>query len=276
LYNSLVALASMGGLGIVLSVGLVIAAKKFAVQVDERIEEIEIALPGVNCGACGFAGCRSLAEAIAEGKAPVNGCPVGGIDVASKIAEIMGTASGNAPERKVAQVLCKGGCAEATQRAEYDGPNDCRIMNIIQGGDKGCTYGCLGGGTCVEVCPFNAMYMNENGLPVVIEEKCTGCGKCVEACPRDIIILVGEEYGVHIRCRSFAPGKEVRQVCKVGCIACRRCEKECPYDAITVTNNLAQIDYDKCTVCRKCVAVCPVHTIEEQEGKPEIKAKKAG
>ena len=169
MYNSLVALASMGGLGIVLSVGLVIAAKKFAVQVDERIEEIEIALPGVNCGACGFAGCRSLAEAIAEGKAPVNGCPVGGIDVASKIAEIMGTASGNAPERKVAQVLCKGGCAEATQRAEYDGPNDCRIMNIIQGGDKGCTYGCLGGGTCVEVCPFNAMYMNENGLPVVLK-----------------------------------------------------------------------------------------------------------
>ncbi|HKM17854.1 MAG: RnfABCDGE type electron transport complex subunit B [Firmicutes bacterium] len=276
LYNSLVALASMGGLGIILSVGLVIAAKKFSVEVDERIEEIEIALPGVNCGACGFAGCRSLAEAIAEGKAPINGCPVGGIAVAEKIAEIMGADSGNAPERKVAQVLCRGGCAEAAQRAEYDGPNDCRIMNTTQGGDKGCTYGCLGGGTCVEVCPFNAMYMDENGLPVVIEEKCTGCGKCVEACPRDIIILTGEEYGVHIRCRSLAPGKEVRQVCKVGCIACRRCEKECPCDAITVTNNLAEIDYDKCTVCRRCVAVCPVHTIEEQDGKPEIKAKKAG
>lgn len=275
MYNSLVALASMGGLGIVLSVGLVIAAKMFAVESDERTEQIETALPGVNCGACGYAGCRSLAEAIASGKAPVNGCPVGGLAVAQKIAEIMGTIT-EAPAREVAQVLCKGGCEEAKQRAEYDGPKNCRVMNIIQGGDKACTYGCLGGGTCVEACPFDAMYMNENGLPVVIEEKCTGCGKCVEACPRNIIILVGEEYGVHIRCRSHAPGKEVRQVCQVGCIACRRCEKECPVNAITVADNLAEIDYDKCTVCRRCVAVCPMHTIEAQEGKPEIPAKIAG
>jgi len=275
LSNSLMALLSMGGLGVLLSIGLAVASKKFAVEVDPKVEELEIALPGINCGACGYAGCRSLAEAIADGKAPVNGCPVGGIDVAEKVAEIMGAEAGLAPQRKVAQILCKGGHAEAVQRAEYSGPMDCRVMNLIQGGDKGCTYGCLGGGTCVKACPFDAMYMNENGLPVVIEDKCTGCGECVKACPRDIIVLAGEEMGVHIRCRSLALGKEVRKVCQVGCIACRRCEKECPVDAITVTDNLAEIDYEICINCRKCVAVCPVNTIEYQEGKPIIKRKKA-
>lgn len=272
--NTLVGLLSMGGLGALLALGLVVASKKLAVEVEPKIEEVEIALPGANCGACGFAGCRSFAEAVVEGKAPVNGCPVGGIETAEKVAAILGVDSGNASNRKVAQVLCKGGCTESVQRAEYDGPNDCRLLNITQGGDKGCTYGCLGCGTCVEVCPFDAMEMSENGLPVVREEKCTGCGKCVEACPRDIIVLAPEENGVHIRCRSLAKGKEVRLVCQVGCIACRRCEKECPVNAITVEDNLARIDYDKCINCRKCVAVCPVHTIEAQEAKGIIKPKK--
>ena len=186
----------------------------------------------------------------------------------------MGTIT-EAPARKVAQVLCKGGCEEAKQRAEYDGPKNCRVMNIIQGGDKACTYGCLGGGTCVEACPFDAMYMNENGLPVVIEEKCTGCGKCVEACPATLSSL-------SVRNTEFISGavhmRRVKKCAKSArwCIACRRCEKECPVNAITVADNLAEIDYDKCTVCRRCVAVCPMHTIEAQEGKPEIPAKIAG
>lgn len=273
--NTLVGLLSMGGLGALLSLGLVFASKKFAVEVDPKIEELEVALPGVNCGACGFAGCRSFAEGLAEGKAPVNGCPVGGVDVAENVAKILGVDAGDGPERKVAQVLCKGGRAEASQTSEYDGPQDCRILNQI-GGDKGCTFGCLGCGTCVEACQFNAMAMDDNGLPIIFEENCTGCNKCVEACPRDIIQLVGEEYGVHIRCRSLDLGKVVRKVCEVGCIACRRCEKECPVDAISVDNNLAWIDYDKCIVCRKCVAVCPVNTIDAQEGKGIIKPKKAG
>lgn len=272
--TTLVSIISMGLLGAVFAIGLSVASRVFAVETDPKIDAIEEVLPGVNCGACGFAGCRSFAEGVAEQKAPVNGCPVGGVAVAEKVAQILGVESGNAAGRKVAQVLCKGGHAEATQRAEYDGPMDCRVANMTQGGDKGCTYGCLGLGTCVEACPFNAMEMNENGLPVVFEDKCTGCGKCVAACPRDIIVLAGEEYGVHIRCRSLAKGKETRQVCQVGCIACRRCEKECPVDAITVENNLAKIDYDKCIVCRKCVAVCPMNTIEAQEGKPIIKKKR--
>lgn len=267
----------MGSLGAVLALVLVIASKKLSAEVDPKVEELEIALPGANCGACGYPGCRALAEALADGKAPIDACPVGGALVAKRVGEILGVSVGDGPGRQVAQVLCKGGDAETTMRANYeDGPEDCRVLNLTQGGDKGCTYGCLGGGSCVAACPFEAMEMDENRLPVVFEDKCTGCGLCVEACPRNIIVLVGEEYGVHIRCRSLASGREVRQVCEVGCIACRRCEKECPVDAITVEDNLARIDYDKCIVCRKCVAVCPTNTIEAQEGKGVIVKNRAG
>lgn len=272
--NTLVSLISMGALGVVFSIGLAIASKQFHVESDPLIDNIEAVLPGINCGACGFAGCRAFAEGVAAKKAPTNGCPVGGAEVAAKVAEVLGQQA-TETRRKVAQVLCKGGFSEAPRRANYQGPADCRIVHLTQNGDKGCSYGCLGCGTCVEACRFDAMRMNENGLPEIIEDNCTACNACVEACPRDIIVLVEERQGVHIRCRSLAKGKETRSVCSVGCIACRRCEKECPVDAITVNDNLARIDYDLCINCRKCVAVCPMNTIDEQDGKPIIKKRRA-
>ena len=267
--TALVSLISMGSMAALFAFGLAVASKQFAVEIDPRVEEIEQVLPGVNCGACGFAGCSNFAEGVATGKAPVNGCPVGGASVAKMVAAVMGVES-DGPKRSVAQVLCKGGLAEAKQRGGYDGPKDCRIVHATQGGDKACSFGCLGYGSCVAACAFDAMYMDENGLPVVIEENCTACGKCVDACPRHIILLVDEQQGVHIRCRSQLTGRFVRQVCTVGCIACQRCVKVCPTEAIYMENNLAHINYDKCTNCRECVAVCPVHTIEWQEGKPVI------
>ncbi len=265
----LISLVSMGSMAALLAFGLAIASKKFAVETDPRVDEIESVLPGVNCGACGFAGCNNFAEGVASGKAPVNGCPVGGLSVAKMVASIMGVEA-DGPKRRVAQVLCKGGLNEAKQRGGYDGPRDCRIAHATQGGDKACSYGCLGYGSCVAACEFDAMYMDENGLPVVIEENCTACGKCVDACPRDIILLADVEQGVHIRCRSQLTGRFVRQVCTVGCIACQRCVKVCPTGAIYMENNLAHINYDKCTNCRECVAVCPMNTIDWQEGKPVI------
>ena len=272
--NTVVSLISMGALGILFSVGLAIASKQFHVEADPLVDSIEAVLPGINCGACGFAGCRAFAEGVATGKAPTDGCPVGGAEVAAKVAAVLGVeASGK--NRRVAQVLCKGGQNEAPRRAEYHGPVDCRIVHMTQHGDKGCAFGCLGGGTCVEACRFDAMRMNENGLPEIIEDNCTACNACVKACPRDIIVLAEERQGVHIRCRSLAKGKETRSVCSVGCIACRRCEKECPVDAITVEDNLARIDYELCINCRKCVAVCPMNTIDEQDGKPIIKKRRA-
>lgn len=273
---TLISLISMGAVGAVLAAGLVVASKKLAVETDPTADEIEAVLPGANCGGCGYAGCRAFAEALAGRKAPVDGCPVGGAKVAALVARILGMEPVEGATRKVAQVLCKGGRAEAKLLAEWEGPRDCRIAQNTQNGSfKGCSYGCLGLGTCVAACPFDAMYMDENGLPVVIEDKCTGCGMCVKACPRNIIVLAEEPQGVHIRCRSLALGKDVRVVCTVGCIACRRCEKECPVNAITVEDNLARIAYDKCINCRKCVAVCPMNTIEYQEGKPVLKKLRA-
>ncbi len=274
--TTVISLISMGFLGALFAAGLSVASKVFAVETDPRADQVEEVLPGANCGACGFAGCRAFAEAAADGKAPADGCPVGGSKVASLVAKILGVEVAEGAVRKVAQVLCSGGHAEAKIVAEYHGPRDCRVAQNTQNGSfKACGYGCLGLGTCVAACPFDAMYMDDNGLPVIIEEKCTGCGMCVRACPRDIIVLAEEPQGVHIRCRSLALGREVRSVCSVGCIACRRCEKECPVNAITVENNLAEINYDLCINCRKCVAVCPMNTIEYQEGKPVLKKKRA-
>lgn len=273
--TTVVSLISMGAMGGLFALGLSVASKIFAVESDPRVDAIEEVLPGANCGACGFAGCRAFAEGVASGEAPVNGCPVGGAKVAEMVAEIVGVQS-DGPKRKVAQVLCKGGHAEAKTRGEYDGPKDCRLAHTTQGGQKICSYGCLGYGTCVAACPFDAMAMDDNGLPVVFEDKCTGCGLCVQACPRDIIVLVEEEQGVHIRCRSQLTGRFVRPACTVGCIACRRCVRICPTEAIYMENNLAHIDYDKCTNCQECVAVCPMNTIEWQEGKPVIHKDVAG
>ncbi len=272
--STLIALVSMGFLGAVFAAGLAVASKKFAVDVNPQVAEVEEALPGINCGACGYGGCSSFAEAVVSGEAAPNGCPVGGSDVARELCRILGIELDGKGQRVIAQVLCKGGQEEAVEQSTYQGPRDCRIAHMI-GGHKGCGYGCLGLGTCVDTCPFEAMAMSDNGLPVIYEDKCTGCGNCVRACPRDIIVLAGDEYGVHIRCRSLAKGKPTRDACSVGCIACRRCVKECPVSAITVEDNLARIDYDLCINCRKCAAVCPMNTIDIQDEKPVLKKKRS-
>ncbi|MDK2835544.1 MAG: H+/Na+-translocating ferredoxin:NAD+ oxidoreductase subunit, partial [Thermosediminibacterales bacterium] len=240
---------------------LAYASKKFAIETDPRLDAINEALPGANCGACGFPGCSGLAEAIVSGNAPVDGCPVGGEEVAKKIAKIMGVEAGEAGERKVARLLCRGGKAEAVNRAEYKGVMDCRAAQAVNGGPKGCKYGCLGFGTCAEVCPFGAITMNENNLPVVDIDKCTGCGKCVEVCPRGLFILTGVSREVHVGCKSQEKGKDVKKVCSVGCIGCKICVKACPFGAMEFENNLAKVNYEKCTNCMVCVEKCPTGAI---------------
>lgn len=255
------ALLSMGALGGFFAIGLALASKKFAVEVDPRVEEIEACLPGANCGGCGHPGCASFAEAVVTGKADCNGCPVASAETAAQIAEVMGV-SVLSGEKMIAQVLCKGGTAEALQRSEYRGIATCRAANAIGGGSKACSYGCLGFGDCAQVCPFGAIKMNANNLPEVDAELCTGCNKCVEACPKAIITLVGESRKNHIRCSTHLKGKEVRQVCKVGCIGCGICAKNCPVDAIEMKDNLAVMIYDKCINCQICSEKCPMKTID--------------
>lgn len=259
----LVSILSMGGLSLLLGGGLAFASKKFAVDTDPRVDAVLEALPGANCGACGFPGCSGLAGAIVAGSAPVNACLVGGENVAKKIAEIMGVSdTGEVKEKKIARVLCQGGKAEARLKADYHGVKSCRAASMVNGGPKGCPYACIGFGDCAEVCPFDAITMSEDGLlPVIDEEKCTGCGLCVKECPKFVIALTPEKNEVHVRCRATLKGKDTRAVCDVGCIACKKCEKECPFDAIHVVNNVAVIDYEKCRNCMKCVEACPTKTI---------------
>lgn len=255
------ALVSMGAMGVLFAAGLAIASKKFAVEVDPRITRIESSLPGVNCGGCGHPGCSSFANAVVAGNAACNGCPVGGTKVAEMIAEIMGETV-QSGERYIAQVLCKGGRSLTTQRSEYRGIQTCRAATSVGGGSKGCAYGCLGFGDCQAACPFGAIKMSDDNLPVIDPELCTGCGKCVTACPKAIITLAGESRKNHIRCSAYLSGKEVRQVCQVGCIGCGICAKNCPVDAIEMKDNLAVMIYEKCTNCGICAEKCPMKTID--------------
>lgn len=260
----LAAVISLGLSGLVFGGLLGFAATKFAVPVNEKAAAIRDVLPGANCGGCGFAGCSALAEAISAGAAPVNKCPVGGAEVAAKVAAIMGV-DAQAGEREVAHVRCFGGCERAVDRFAYVGQHDCLTASMVTGGgQKACSAGCLGLGTCVNACQFGALSLGPDGLPVVDHDKCTACGKCVAACPKTLMFLAPASKTVHVRCNNKDKGPTVRKVCKVGCIACGACVRACPSQAITVENNVARIDYTKCTNCGTCVTKCPVKVIVDE------------
>ena len=249
----------LGGLGLLFGVGLSLASKVFSVEVNPKVEKIRKVLPGANCGGCGYPGCDGLASAIVDGKAPVNACSVGGQDVADKVADIMGVNSAETI-RKVAVVLCQGDCEKAKNKYIYNGIQDCRAQNILAGGSKSCSYGCLGCGSCKKVCKFDAIKII-NGITVIDKEKCTSCGKCIEICPKRIIELVPYEQEVIVKCKSYDSGKEVRGKCSTGCIGCKMCVKNCPEDAFSFDSFLAKINYEKCVNCGICVEKCPTNAI---------------
>lgn len=251
----IIAAAVVGGTGLLIGLLLGVAGKKFAVEVDEREIAVRAELPGNNCGGCGFPGCDGLAAAIAAGTAPVNGCPVGGPDVAKKIGAIMGQEVEEGV-RKVAFVKCGGDCTRAKEKFIYDGIEDCSLMNLIPGGgSKACQYGCLGYGSCVKACSFGAISIVD-GIAVVDKDKCKACGKCTAVCPRKLIEMIPYDQTVKVHCSSQDKGKAVIDACAIGCIGCKKCEKNCPAGAITVENNVAHIDYEKCTNCGKCKEMC--------------------
>lgn len=250
---------SIGGIGLLFGIILGIAAKKFAVPVDERVQAIRESLPGANCGGCGFAGCDAMAKAIADGESPVNGCPVCNAEQIAVISEIMGVEAQDG-EKQVAVVRCRGNAENAKMKYEYQGIKTCQDANLIGGGPKVCTYGCLGFGTCASACPFGAITM-ENGLPVIDKEKCAGCGVCQAACPRNVIHIVPISTSYHVNCVSQDKGKDVKVGCQVGCIGCGLCARQCENGAITVANNFATIDPSKCVGCGKCIAKCPTKAI---------------
>ena len=258
-------------LGALFALVLAFAAKAFAVEKDPREEAIAAILPGANCGGCGFPGCGGYAAAVAAGKAPVNACAAGGAAVAAQIGEIMGVSAGDSV-KMLAQVHCTG-CGQNFKKYEYVGLKDCTAASILPGGgDLGCGYGCLGLGSCVKACPFDAIHVVD-GVAKVDEDACKSCGKCVEACPKHLISLVPYKTKRHvaITCSSHDKGVDVRKSCDNGCIGCSLCVKACPKEAINMVNNLAVIDYEKCIGCGICAQKCPRKLITVDGKVPEVK-----
>ena len=252
--NIIYAVLVLGVLGIGFGVILSFASKKYHVEVDERVEKVRSCLAGANCGACGYPGCDGFAQAVVDGKAPVDGCAAGGSKTANAIAEIMGA---QVEEKKpmVARVICQGECGITRERFIYDGYESCRMAGSLAGGPKTCRFACVGLGDCTKVCKFDAIKI-VHGLAVIDQNKCTSCGNCVEACPRGVIQLKPQDATVLVRCRNSDSGRLAREACMKACIGCMRCEKNCKYDAIHVVDGFARIDVEKCTRCGECAKVC--------------------
>ena len=252
-------------LGLVLALVLYLVAERFKVEEDPRIDLVEKAMPGANCGGCGFAGCRAFAESAV--KAPnldSHFCPVGGNDTMKNVAAILGyEVKAKAPE--VAVVRCNGTCTARPRVNNYDGYPSCKVKAALYSGDTGCAFGCLGCGDCVAACQFGALSMDpETGLPVVDEEKCTGCGACSKACPKHIIELRPKGprgMRVFVSCVNKDKGPVAKKACLNACIGCGICVKTCTHEAIVMENNIAYIDASKCKLCRECEAMCPTGAI---------------
>lgn len=270
-----IATLSLGGIGAISAIILYLVAQKFKVYEDPRNGQVEAVLPGANCGGCGYPGCGGFAAACVKADS-LDGmlCPVGGAPVMAKIAAILGMEAGEVTP-KVAVVRCNGNCANRKKTNHYDGASSCAIEAALYSGETGCSYGCLGNGDCENACSFGAIRINpETRLPEVDEELCTACGACVKACPKGIIELRNKgpkSRRMFVSCVNKDKGAVARKACSAACIGCGKCAKECPFDAITITNNLAYIDFQKCRLCRKCEAVCPtgaIHSVNFPPRKP--------
>lgn len=257
--NLLIPIAAMAVLGLVFGLGLAYALKIFGIEVDPAISFIIAKLPGANCGACGKAGCAGFAEALKKGEALPSGCVVANEEARKSIAQILGI-DYNPKVKTIATVLCNGG-KRAKDKYVYRGIKSCKAASLVFGGQKACAFGCLGYGDCADVCPFGAITISPDDLPVVDPRKCTACGNCVKTCPKKLFELTPIDKHYYVKCSSKDAGAIVTKVCSAGCIACRKCEKACPTAAIKVENNLSRIDYGKCEAIGKCFEVCPTKVI---------------
>ncbi len=258
----LIAISVLGGLALIFGLGLTLANKVFMVKADPKKDAIREALPGANCGGCGYPGCDALSDAIYEGIAPITACPVGGNELVIKLADIMGVEATSTNVRLVATVRCQGTAELCNYKYDYKDIKDCSAAIMVNDGNKACQFGCMGLGSCENVCKFDAIHIDPNlKIAVVDPEKCTACGACVEACPKNIINLQPDNLKVKILCKAAEKGKLVKLNCKIGCIGCTLCAKRCKFEAITMVNNLPVFDYNKCVGCLMCAEDCPTGAI---------------
>ncbi|MBV6639078.1 MAG: RnfABCDGE type electron transport complex subunit B [Cyclobacteriaceae bacterium] len=256
----IIAIAVLGGLTLLLAVMLVIANKKLYVYEDPRIDVVEGMLPHANCGACGYPGCRPFAEALVGGKILPGKCTVSSSEGVEAIAEYLGVAMG-AEEKQVARLACAGGTNVARNKAKYKGMETCQAASLVSGGGKGCFWGCLGFGDCEAVCDFDAIHMDEHGLPVVDEDKCTACGDCVEVCPKDLFSIQPINNRLWVACKNLEAGDEILEDCQVACTACGRCAMDASGDLITMENNLPVIHYGVEELTKDPIQRCPTGAI---------------
>jgi Na+-translocating ferredoxin:NAD+ oxidoreductase subunit B len=260
-------IATLSIIGVVSAIILFFVAQTFKITEDPRIDEVESMLPGANCGGCGFPGCRGMADALVKASdiSDLN-CPVSDREVMKQIGAFLGHEV-TSLEPKIAVIRCNGSCQNRPLTNNYVGAKSCAYTNSLYAGNTGCSYGCYGFGDCVAVCKFDAIYIDPlTNLPVVSEEKCVACGACVKACPKLIIELRNKgkkNRRIYVSCINKDRGVVAKKACNVACIGCSKCQKACAFDAITIENNLAYIDFNKCKLCRKCVAECPTHSIIE-------------
>lgn len=258
----LLAITILAILGLIFGLLLAFAAKKFVVKVDPKIQEIFEILPGLNCGACGMAGCMNYAQGIINDNLSITKCSPGGNDVIQKISTALGK-DAESSTKLCAVLHCQGDINHSPQNSEYRGINDCRALAIIGGVHKRCAYGCLGLGDCARVCPVSAITLDEKTkLPVINRNTCVACGLCVKECPMSLIKLLPFDKTIHVLCSAKEKGMDVKNICDIGCITCGICAKVCPENAITIEDNLAHIDHEKCSECGICVSKCPTHAIK--------------
>ncbi len=252
---------SVAALGAVLGIGLAIASRLLAVKKDERIEKVENLLPGLNCGACGFAGCASYAEAIVESDEELTKCSPGGAETATALAEVMGKEVDVSAEKRVAQVHCRGTKATSSYLYQYRGLKDCNALHLHFDGDKECKHGCLGLGSCIKVCPVDAIDYDAEGCVWVDRDTCIACGKCIDICPTGVIQWIPYDADYIVACNSNDKGGKVKKYCSVGCIGCKICEKKAPEGGFKVEDFLSRIDYGASGDRKAGADACPTKCI---------------
>ena len=256
----------LGGVGLFFGFLIAMANKKFYVWEDPRIGEVEELLPNSNCGACGQPGCRAFAEAVVDGKEQPSGCTVMGEEDLADVASYLGVDAGEANKR-VARLLCAGGKDEAARNSDYAGLETCKAAASVAGGGKACNWGCLGLADCEIACLLDAIYMNDDLLPVVIPERCTACNDCVVACPKDLFELMPIEQKLIVQCKNLLKGDAAEDLCSVACNTCNRCVADSEPGVIEMIDNLAVINYEKNELTSpKAIERCPTAAIVWVEG----------